>query len=60
MALGARPTVSNLTLLTAQLDHPGALGEWLLPTNINRQLEGTLATQIAGSANALWPAPTPT
>ena len=42
VALGAQPTVSNLTLLTARLDHPGALGEWLLPTNINRQLEGTL------------------
>jgi hypothetical protein len=43
VALGAIPAVSNLAVLTAQLDHAGALGEWLLPTNINRQLEGTLA-----------------
>ena len=42
IAIGARPLVSNLTAVTAQLDRPGALGEWLLPTNINRQLEGLL------------------
>jgi hypothetical protein len=47
VALDARPAISNLTLVTARLDHPGALGEWLVPTNINRQLEGTL-----GSADA--------
>jgi ABC-type transporter Mla subunit MlaD len=47
VALDARPAVSNLTLVSARLDHPGALGEWLLPTNLNRQLEGTL-----GSADA--------
>jgi hypothetical protein len=42
VALEARPAVSNLALATAHLDHPGALGEWLLPTNLNRQLEATL------------------
>jgi len=42
VALSARPAVSNLTAATGQLDHPGALGEWLLPTNVNRQLEATL------------------
>jgi ABC-type transporter Mla subunit MlaD len=47
VALGARPAISNLTVLMTGLDHPGALGEWLLPTNLNRQLEGTF-----GSANA--------
>ncbi len=46
VAIGARPMVSNLTVATAQLDRPGALGEWLLPTNVMRQLEGAL-----GSAN---------
>jgi hypothetical protein len=25
------------------VDQPGALGEWLIPTNINRQLEGTIS-----------------
>jgi len=52
VALDARPAISNLTTLTAQLDRPGALGEWLLPTNINRQLEGTLGTADAAIASA--------
>jgi hypothetical protein len=47
VALTARPAVSNLAAATAELNRPGALGEWLLPTNLNRQLETTL-----GSANA--------
>jgi ABC-type transporter Mla subunit MlaD len=42
VAANARPVVSNLALATAQLDRPGALGEWLLPTNINRNLNATL------------------
>jgi ABC-type transporter Mla subunit MlaD len=52
VALGARPAVSNLTLITARLDHPGALGEWLLPTNLNRQLEGTLGSADAALVSA--------
>jgi ABC-type transporter Mla subunit MlaD len=52
VALGARPAVSNLALVTARLDHPGALGEWLLPTNLNRQLEGTLGNADATLASA--------
>ena len=52
VALGARPAVSNLALVTARLDHPGALGEWLLPTNLNRQLEGTTATPTPALASA--------
>ena len=51
VALGARPAVSNLALVTARLDHPGALGEWLLPTNLNRQLEGTLGNADAALAS---------
>jgi hypothetical protein len=43
LALEARPAVSNLAGATQHLDHPGALGEWLIPTNINWQLEGTLS-----------------
>ncbi len=46
--LQARPAISNITTATAQLSQPGALGTWLLPTNINRQLETTLGS--AGSA----------
>jgi len=52
VALDARPAVSNLTTLTAQLNQPGALGEWLLPTNINRRLETTLGTADAAFASA--------
>jgi hypothetical protein len=52
VAIDARPAVSNLTTLMAQLDRPGALGDWLLPTNINRQLEGTLGTANAAMASA--------
>jgi ABC-type transporter Mla subunit MlaD len=42
VALAARPAVSNLALATAQLNQPGALGEWLLPTNINQKLDSVL------------------
>ena len=54
VSLSARPAVSNLALATAHLDQPGALGEWLLPTNLNRQLEVTLgsANTTIGTANA--------
>jgi ABC-type transporter Mla subunit MlaD len=52
VALGAHPVVSNLALVTAQLDHPGALGDWLLPTNLNRQLESTLGNADATLASA--------
>lgn len=53
VAVGAQPLVSNLAAATAQLDRPGALGEWLLPTNINRQLDATLGQAHAtlGQAN---------
>ncbi len=42
VALSARPAVSNLAFITAQLNQPGALGEWLLPTNINQKLDAVL------------------
>jgi ABC-type transporter Mla subunit MlaD len=42
VASDARPAVSNLAVLTAQLNRPGALGEWLLPTNIYQELENVL------------------
>jgi ABC-type transporter Mla subunit MlaD len=52
VALGAQPAVSNLTALTARLDQPGALGEWLLPTNISRQFEGALGHADTAFASA--------
>ncbi len=52
VAVGARPAVSNLAAAMAQLDRPGALGEWLLPTNVNRQLESALGNADAVLSNA--------
>ncbi len=41
----ARPIVTNLSTITANLREPkGALGEWLLPTNLNTQLQTTLVS----------------
>jgi hypothetical protein len=55
VALAARPAVSNLAGATQHLDQPGSLGEWLIPTNINLQLQGTLsnasATLITANTN---------
>ncbi len=47
VAVVAKPAVSNLNLVVAQLNQPGALGEWLLPTNINQKLDSVL-----GGANS--------
>jgi hypothetical protein len=44
----AKPVITNLSQITANLSGPkGTLGEWIIPTNINAQLQATL-----GSANA--------
>jgi hypothetical protein len=56
VALSTRPVMSNLAAATAHLDQPGALGEWLLPTNLNRSLEGTLlsaSNSLAGAGTNL-------
>jgi len=43
VAENARPAASNLAIITANLREPkGSLGEWLLPTNINAELDSTL------------------
>jgi hypothetical protein len=44
VALTAKPAISNLALATAQLNQPGGLGEWLLPTNINQKLDSVLGS----------------
>lgn len=53
VAIAALPAVSNLALVTARLDQPGALGEWLIPTNINQRLDSVLgeADSTLNSAN---------
>lgn len=48
LVLDARPTVTNLAGITAQLrEFDGALGRWLFSTNLNRQLD-----LAAANANA--------
>ena len=48
LLVGARPIVTNFAQITGNLSGPkGTLGDWLIPTNINRQLHTTL-----GSADA--------
>src|SRR6266851_67175 len=40
LALNARPTITNLAEITAQLrEFNGSLGRWLFSTNLNQQLE---------------------
>ena len=42
VAEDARPVMTNLSMITAQLRDPhGSLGEWVIPTNLNQQLETT-------------------
>lgn len=50
---GAQPVVTNLSILTAQLNSgPGAVGELLLPTNLQTQLAFTLTNAGATLASA--------
>jgi ABC-type transporter Mla subunit MlaD len=43
VALNAQPAAANFALLAAQLRGPGALGEWALGTNGQKNLDATLA-----------------
>lgn len=50
-----QPILSNLNVITATLRNPhGSLGEWIIPTNINLQLEQTLHSSdtVLKTANA--------
>ncbi len=51
VALAAQPVADHLAAATANLDRPGALGEWLLPTNINHQLDAALTNADAALSN---------
>lgn len=42
VAVNAQPVVKNLATLTSKLDQPGALGDWLLPTNVNQKLDSVM------------------
>ena len=52
VALNAQPAASNFALLAAQLRGPGALGEWVLGTNGQKNLDATLANANQTLANA--------
>jgi len=53
VAVNAQPVVSNLTTLTSELNQPGALGDWLLPTNVNQKLNSVMgnADTAVGTLN---------
>ena len=51
VALNAQPASSNLAQLAAQLRGPGALGEWALGTNGQRNLDSTLENMNTTIAN---------
>jgi ABC-type transporter Mla subunit MlaD len=45
LIVSARPVVTNLAQITENIRDPnGSLGRWLIPTNLNEQLSGTLAS----------------
>ena len=49
----AQPIITNLTVITGNLKEPrGSLGEWLIPTNLNSQLEQTLGSTRNTLTNA--------
>jgi len=51
VAVNAQPAVSNLSILTAQLNRPGALGDWLLPTNVNQKLDSVMGNADVAVGN---------
>jgi hypothetical protein len=52
VAESARPLVTNLASITSQLHGQGTLGDWLIPTNIHKQLETTLTNVNTTVADA--------
>jgi ABC-type transporter Mla subunit MlaD len=52
VAENARPIMTNLAVITANIKDPhGSLGEWLIPTNVNRELALTLFNANATLTN---------
>lgn len=51
VAVNAQPAVTNLTLLMSQLNRPGALGDWLLPTNVNQKLDSVMGNADSAVGN---------
>jgi ABC-type transporter Mla subunit MlaD len=42
VAINVQPAISNVTTLLSELNRPGALGDWLLPTNVNQKLDSVM------------------
>ena len=42
VAINVQPAISNVTTLLSELNRPGALGDWLLPTNVNAKLDSVM------------------
>lgn len=59
---GLKPVADNITAITTRLREPkGSLGEWLIPTNLNQQLEQTLSAAggtLGAASNTLTTANT--
>ncbi len=51
VAVSAQPLMANLAVATTNLNHPGSIGELLIPTNINQKLEATLGSADAALTN---------
>lgn len=53
LVLAAQPIITNLSVITGNLKEPrGSLGDWLIPTNLNSQLEQTLGATRLTLTNA--------
>ncbi len=53
LVVDAQPIVTNLAGITSNLRNPrGSLGEWILPTNLQTQLSGTVAN-VNSNLNSL-------
>jgi ABC-type transporter Mla subunit MlaD len=51
VAVNVQPVVNNLTTLTSELNRPGALGDWLLPTNVNQKLDSVMGNADSAVGN---------
>jgi ABC-type transporter Mla subunit MlaD len=51
VAVNVQPAISNVTILLSELNKPGALGDWLLPTNVNQKLDSVMANADMATAN---------
>jgi hypothetical protein len=51
VAINVQPAISNLTVLTSELNRPGALGDWLLPTNVNAKLDSVMGNADTAVVN---------